>query len=44
MGGIGSGRKPRNYPPEVVEMAVGLYREGHTVREVQEAIGAGFRA
>ena len=44
MGGIGSGRKPRKYPPEIVNLAVGLYRSGKTVREVQSALPAGYRA
>lgn len=44
MGGVGSGAKPRKYPPEIVATALGLYEAGCTVREVQELIGKGYKA
>ena len=44
MGGPGSGRKPREYPPHIIEMAVTLYRDGKTVREVQQLLPRGYKA
>lgn len=37
-----SGRRPRDYPPEVVESVLNLYESGLTIREVQ-ALTAGYR-
>ena len=44
MGGPGSGRKPREYPQHIIELAVNLYREGKTVREVQQRLPHGYKA
>lgn len=44
MGGIGSGKTPREYPPEIVEQVVSLYQGGATVAEVQNALPPGFKA
>lgn len=39
------GKKPRQYPPEIISLACRLYsEEGKTVREVQEVLPPGFRA
>lgn len=39
------GKKPRQYPPEIVALACRLYEaEGMTVREVQDALPPGYRA
>ena len=43
MGGVGSGRKPREYPPEVVDEVCGLYLSGMTVAEVQAATPSGYK-
>lgn len=43
MGGPGSGARPREYPPEVVELACRLYESGLSVKQVQRHI-PGFRA
>lgn len=43
MGGPGSGKKPRDYPPEVVELVCRLYREGHTVAEIRALAPKGYR-
>ena len=44
MGGKGSGKKPRAYPPEIVALATDLYLNGATVAEVQRELPAGYRA
>ena len=44
MGGIGSGSKPREYPSEIVDVVVSLYNQGHTVKEVQDALPRGYKA
>ena len=44
MGGPGSGAKPREYPAEIVALAVDMYAAGHTIAEVQGALPAGFKA
>lgn len=43
MGGTGSGRKPREYPPEIVELICGMYRKGMTVAEIRKAAPKGYR-
>ena len=43
MGGIGSGRKPRTYPPEVVDLVCGLYLAGKTIAEIKP-YAIGYRA
>lgn len=43
MGGPGSGRKPREYPPEVVDLVCGMYRSGMTVAEIRLAAPKGYR-
>lgn len=35
MGGKGSGRKPRQYSPEIVAQVRDMYEAGHTVAEIQ---------
>lgn len=44
MGGVGSGKKPREYPKEIVDQVVSLYQSGATVREVQATLPPGFKA
>jgi len=44
MGGVGSGRKPRAYPQDVVKLATSLYLDGLTVREVQVRLPRGYKA
>ena len=43
MGGPGSGSKPRKYPPDVVELVCGMYRDGMTVREINAVAPKGYR-
>jgi len=43
MGGIGSGKKPREYPPEIVELITGYYRLGMTVKEIREIAPKGYK-
>lgn len=43
MGGPGSGKKPRIYPPDVVDRIRHLYESGMTVTEVQTEIGPGIK-
>ena len=44
MGGPGSGKKPRIYPPEIVALATSLYVSGASVAEVQAALPPGYKA
>ena len=44
MGGVGSGKKPREYPREIVDQVISLYESGATVAEVQKALPPGFKA
>lgn len=34
----------KNYPPEIVQRVIDMYAAGHTQREIQEAIGPGYKA
>ena len=43
MGGVGSGRKPREYPPEIVDLVCGMYRDGMTVAEIRKIAPKGYR-
>ena len=43
MGGVGSGRRPREYPPEIVRLACELYESGMTVAEVRSVFPNGYR-
>lgn len=43
MGGLGSGKKPREYPPEIVELITGYYRSGMTVKEIIEIAPKGYK-
>lgn len=43
MGGPGSGKKPREYPTEVVELVCGMYRDGMTVAEICRVAPKGYR-
>lgn len=43
MGGKGSGRKPRMYPPDIVALACGMYRSGMTVTEIRREFPKGYR-
>lgn len=43
MGGPGSGKKPREYPPEIVELICGMYRDGMTVKEIRAVAPKGYR-
>lgn len=43
MGGVGSGKKPRDYPAEIVEMILGYYRQGMTVREIAVIAPKGYK-
>lgn len=43
MGGKGSGRKPREYPAEIVNMVCGMYRDGMTVAEIRKVAPKGYR-
>lgn len=36
--------RPREYPPDIISLVVGMYESGRTVREVQEAIPSGYKA
>lgn len=38
------GGRPRDYPNEIVTLVRGMYAAGHTVREIDLALGAGFKA
>lgn len=38
-----SGRKPREYPPDVVELICSMYRNGMTVAEIRAAAPRGYR-
>ena len=43
MGGPGSGGKPRQYPPEIVSLICGMYRDGMTVAEIRKVAPKGYR-
>lgn len=43
MGGPGSGKKPREYPPEIVALAISLYEQGMTISEISAAFPPGYR-
>lgn len=43
MGGKGSGKKPREYPPDVVALVCGMYADGMTVAEIRHAAPKGYR-
>jgi hypothetical protein len=43
MGGPGSGKKPRDYPPDIVELVCGMYRDGMTVAEIRRIAPKGYR-
>lgn len=43
MGGKGSGRKPREYPAEVVAQVVEMYQAGMTVSEIRAVSPKGYR-
>lgn len=43
MGGVGSGAKPKNYPPELVARVAQLYGSGLTMREVAAEVGCSYR-
>lgn len=43
MGGVGSGRKPREYPPAIVRLACDLYLGGLTVMEIRSVFPRGYR-
>lgn len=43
MGGTGSGRKPREYPPDVVAQVVEMYQSGMTVAEIRAVAPKGYR-
>lgn len=43
MGGKGSGRRPREYPPEIVALVCGMYQNGMTIAEIREAAPKGYR-
>ena len=43
MGGKGSGRTPREYPAEIVNLVCGMYRDGMTVAEIRKAAPKGYR-
>lgn len=43
MGGKGSGRKPRECPPEVVAQIVEMYQSGMTVAEIRAVAPKGYR-
>ena len=43
MGGIGSGKKPREYPTEIVELITSWYRSGMTVAEIRAKAPRGYR-
>lgn len=43
MGGPGSGKKPRDYPPEIVRLICGMYEAGMTVAEIRECAPKGYR-
>ena len=43
MGGKGSGRKPRDYPPDIVQMICEMYRSGMTVAEIRKEAPKGYR-
>lgn len=37
------GREPREYPPEVVDLVCGMYRDGLTVAEIRAVAPKGYR-
>lgn len=37
-------RTPREYPTEVVDLAVRMYRDGATISEIQDSLPQGFKA
>lgn len=43
MGGVGSGKKPREYPPDIVDLICGMYRNGMTVAEIRASAPPGYR-
>jgi hypothetical protein len=43
MGGLGSGKKPREYPSEIVKLITDWYREGLTVAEIKLKAPKGYR-
>lgn len=43
MGGPGSGKKPRDYPAEIVALVCDMYMGGMTVAEVRRAAPRGYR-
>ena len=43
MGGLGSGAKPREYPPHIVALARALYLNGMTVAEICRVFPRGYR-
>lgn len=43
MGGVGSGKKPREYPREIVDLIVGWYQDGLTVKEINAIAPKGFK-
>ena len=43
MGGLGSGKKPREYPQEIIDLIIGWYREGMTVAEIRAKAPNGYR-
>ncbi len=44
MGGVGSGAKPREYPPALVEQVQRMYSDGMTIAEIQAVLPRGFKA
>lgn len=38
MGGVGSGRKPREYPQNLVDHVRSMYEAGHTIKEIQATV------
>lgn len=43
MGGVGSGKKPREYPEEIVSLIVGWYQSGLTVKEIGAIAPKGYK-
>lgn len=43
MGGVGSGKKPREYPEEIVKLITDWYQEGLTVKEIRAIAPKGYK-
>lgn len=43
MGGVGSGKKPREYPQDVIDQVVSWYNDGLTIAEISKIAPKGYK-